>query len=89
MAHQTIPRITRAAKEDFERQIEEVIKEEGDRASLMQSWGALLEKENPVLLEAIKEAARQHADLQVAMYHLFKFYALLHFQGEEHPHVLH
>jgi len=84
-----LPRVTSRAKEAFDREIESAIQEDGDRAPLMLAYMKILEEENPVLLAHMKEAAQKHADSQRALFDLVMLYALLHYQIEEEPHVLH
>ena len=87
-AHQ-LPRITEHVKEEFDRQVEEAIREDGDRGPLLLAWHGLLEEENPLLLEVMKSEAQKHADPALALYDFLMLYGLLHFHTEDEPHVLH
>jgi hypothetical protein len=89
MTIQRLPRITKNTRDEFARQIEEAIREDGDRVPLLLAYTKILEEENPVLLERMKEVSRTHFDSGAVLFELIMLYALLHFHIEDEPHVLH
>ena len=89
MAERVLPLVTEEILQNFLAEVRQILREDGDRAQLIIGWIVLLEADNPVLLERMKEVVKKYPYPDELLIDLYELYSLLRYAGEENPKVLH